>query len=60
VYLDDIGISIQNVEANRCWQTVIQLAKKLRGAVEVELEWRDKEGAAHPGEVATMRWPEEI
>jgi hypothetical protein len=57
VYLDDIDISIQNIEANRCWQTVLHLAKKLNGSVEVELEWRDKEGAAHPGRAAVLRWP---
>jgi hypothetical protein len=57
VFLRDIGISIQNVESNKCWRDALHLGKNLNGNIEVTLQWRDKEGAAHPGEVAVMRWP---
>jgi hypothetical protein len=50
------GISIQGVDAHDAWRISYGLARKLSLPIEVIFEWRDKEGAAHPGEIGTMGW----
>ena len=50
------GISVQGVDAHDAWRIAYGLARKLSLAVEVIFEWRDKEGAAHPGEIGTIGW----
>ena len=50
------GISVQGVDAHDAWRIAYGLARKLSLPVEVIFEWRDKEGAAHPGEIGTIGW----
>lgn len=50
------GISVQGVDAHDAWRIAYGLARKLSVPVEVIFEWRDKEGAAHPGEVGATGW----
>jgi hypothetical protein len=57
VFLRDIGLSVQNVEANKAWRDALHLAKKLEGSIQVTFDWRDKEGAAHRGRSGLLRWP---
>lgn len=56
VSLRDIGLSVQNVEANKAWRDALHLAKRLEGSIQVTFEWRDKEGAAHRGQTGLLRW----
>lgn len=57
VFLSDIGLSVQNVEANKAWRDALHLAKKLEGSIQATFDWRDKEGAAHRGQSGLLRWP---
>ncbi|HET6375034.1 MAG TPA: hypothetical protein VFF88_03210 [Methylocella sp.] len=50
------GISVQGVDALDAWRIAYGLARKLSVPIEVIFEWRDKEGAAHPGEIGTIVW----
>lgn len=50
------GISVQGVDAHDAWRIAYGLARKLTLPVDVIFEWRDKEGAAHPGEIGTIGW----
>jgi hypothetical protein len=54
-YLPEAGLSIQGVDAILAWQHSLKLARALKVEVELKLEWRQKEGAARPGEVALLR-----
>jgi len=55
-YLPAAGLSIQGQDSKRAWQHALHLARALGVPIEVELEWRHKDGAAHPGEAATIAW----
>jgi hypothetical protein len=50
------GISVQGVDAHDAWRIAYGLARKLSVPIEVIFEWRDKESAAHPGEVGATGW----
>jgi len=55
-YLPEAGLSIQGVDANLAWDHSLRLARALNIPVEIRLEWRRKEAAARPGEVAELKW----
>jgi hypothetical protein len=55
-YLAGADISLQGQDSNLSWQNSLRLAQKLGLPVEVEIEWYNKEGAAHPGKSGRMRW----
>lgn len=55
-YLPGADLSIQGVDANLAWQHSLKLARALKIPIEARFEWRDKEGAARPGETAILRW----
>lgn len=55
-YLPDADLSIQGVDANLAWDHSLRLARHLKVSLEAELEWRVKDGAAHPGETAVLCW----
>lgn len=50
------GISLQGVDAHDAWRITYGLARKLSLPVEVVFQWREKEGAAHPGEIGAVEW----
>jgi len=50
------GISVQNVESRRAWQCALSVAKHLNVEVSVSFRWRNKEGAARPGQAGVLRW----
>jgi hypothetical protein len=54
--LGTCGISVQGVDAHDAWRNTLGLARKLGLPVEVVFQWRDKEGAAHPGEIGSVEW----
>ena len=49
-FVDEIGISIQGVDANHAWDHALRLAKYLRQPIEALVEWRHNPKAANPGE----------
>ncbi|MDE2073133.1 MAG: hypothetical protein KGJ81_06805 [Alphaproteobacteria bacterium] len=49
-YLADIGISVQGQSANDAWRWIAHIARSLGVRVQVQFSWRNKEGAAYPGE----------
>jgi hypothetical protein len=55
-YLPQADLSIQGLEANLAWDHSLGLARHLRVPLRVKFEWRDKEGAARPGQRAVMEW----
>jgi len=57
-YIPDGDFSIQGVDANWCWEHTLQLAKVLKIPLRLRFVWRDKEGAAHPGQAGVLEWSE--
>lgn len=55
-YLPDADFSIQGVEANLAWDHSLKLARVVGIPLEVVFEWREKEGAAHPGQRGLLEW----
>ena len=55
-YLPEAGMSVQSQDANRAWQHSPRLARAIGVPISVRVEWRDKEEAAHPGELAEIQW----
>ena len=55
-YLPDADFSIQGVDANLAWDHSLGLARHLNISIEAQLEWRQKPGAARPGERAMLQW----
>ena len=54
--ISEIGISVQGVDADHAWEYALRLAIHLRVPVKAEIEWRQKDAAAHPGERGFMAW----
>lgn len=55
-YIPEAKFSIQGLDSNLAWSSSLRLAKKLGTSIEVEFDWYDKDGAAHPGQRGHMRW----
>ncbi|MEH1864431.1 MAG: hypothetical protein V7K69_05355 [Nostoc sp.] len=55
-YLPKVNISIQGVDSNLAWRNTLHLMKNLKMPIEIYFEWRDKEGAAYPGEKGNLSW----
>ncbi len=51
----DLSISVQNLPATEACGALVTVARALGIAVDVGFEWRDKEGAAFPGERARLQ-----
>ena len=58
-YFPKADLSIQGVEANKAWQSVLELAQYLSMPLEIVFEWYDKEGAVHPGQQGRLSWAPE-
>lgn len=55
-YLPKANISVQGVDANLAWRNTLHLMRNLKLPIEIYFEWRNKEGAAHPGEKGKLIW----
>jgi len=55
-YLPEADLSIQGVDANLAWDHSLGVARALKIPIQLRVEWRTKDGAAHPGEEATVEW----
>lgn len=49
-YAPEIDISIQYADANTAWRNSLHLARKLGVSIRAQFEWRNKKGAALPGQ----------
>ena len=49
-HLPALDISIQYTDSSKAWSYTYGLAHELGVPVDIQFEWRDKPGAAHPGE----------
>jgi len=55
-FVPEIGVSIQGVDAGHAWEYALRLAIHLKVQVKAEIEWRQNDKAAHPGERGFMFW----
>src|SRR6266542_4128399 len=55
-FVPEIGVSIQGVDAGHAWEYTLRLAIHLKVPVKAEIEWRNNDKAAHPGERGVMVW----
>lgn len=55
-YLHEVDFSIQGVDSNLAWDHSLRLARALRVPIKVTFEWRDKDGATHPGQTGVLEW----
>ena len=55
-FVPEIGVSIQGVDAGHAWEYALRLAIHLKVPVKAEIEWRNNDKAAHPGERGVMVW----
>jgi hypothetical protein len=55
-YLPEADLSIQGLDANLAWDHSLGLVRALEVPIRLRLEWRHKQGAAHPGESAVLEW----
>jgi hypothetical protein len=55
-YLPEVDLSVQGVDSNLAWDHSLGLARHLRIPIQVRFEWRDKDGAARPGQMAQLEW----
>lgn len=53
-YLAEIDVSFQGLSANDACGALVVAARNLRIELEIVFIWRDREGAAHPGERARL------
>jgi hypothetical protein len=55
-YLPQGDFSIQGVDASSSWDHALRIARTMSVPIKVTLEWRDKEGATHPGRRGLLEW----
>ena len=55
-YLHESDLSIQGADSNMAWDHSLRLARTLGISINVTLEWRDRDGAAHPGKTGVLEW----
>lgn len=60
-YMQDGDFSVQGVDANRAWEHSLAIAREEKIPIKVAFEWRDRDGAAHPGQTGVLEWtPKEL
>jgi hypothetical protein len=55
-YIPGIDVSIQYVDSNSAWRNSLHLARRVGCSLRVQFEWRNKKGAAYPGQSGVMSW----
>lgn len=56
-YIEEADVSYQGLEASRCVEAILALARAFQLAVNIEFVWRDKPGAHAPGKAGLIVWP---
>lgn len=54
-FFPELGISIQGQSASDAWRETKRLAQKYKIPIEVKFQWREKDGAQHPGKIGILR-----
>ena len=54
--VEDTNLWVPGMDSNQCWQRAFRLAQRTNTDIKVLVEWKDTEGAAHPGEKGMLRW----
>lgn len=55
-YVEDMDISITNVNANTAWRNALALAKQIKVSIKVKFRWSFNKRAAHPNEKGEISW----
>jgi hypothetical protein len=55
-YMQEGDFSVQGVDANRAWEHSLGIAREDEIPIKVKFEWRDRDDAAHPGEIGILEW----
>lgn len=55
-YLPEADLSIQGVDSNLACEHSFRLARAMNIPLRFEFEWREKDGAAYPGQTGEMEW----
>ena len=58
-YLSDVDLSLQGLSANNACVALVNSAASLKIRLEITFQWRLREGAAYPGEVAQLKLGDE-
>ena len=56
-YASHLNISVQDIDANRAFKTLLQIAKMLECELELKVTWTKKSKSKLPGEHAKLQWP---
>ncbi|MBC8469905.1 MAG: type I restriction enzyme HsdR N-terminal domain-containing protein [Planctomycetes bacterium] len=54
--LPGMNVSVQGVAAGNAWSLALLLAKELNVEITVRFRWREKDGAAYPGQEGLLQW----
>ena len=54
-YIESVNLSIQGQDSNAACRGILAMSRHLKMPVELEFMWRTKDGAAHPGKVASIK-----
>jgi hypothetical protein len=57
VYLKDADVSVQGMDADKAWDSAQGIAKAINARLSAVVLWRDKLGAANPGQTMRLEWP---
>lgn len=55
-YIPEHDFSLQGVDSNWGWSHSLRLARAMGVSIKITIEWRDREGAAHPGKRGVLEW----
>lgn len=59
-YIPEIDISVQGIDASSAWKLSKEIAQKINVSLKVDFMWRNRKGAAHPGENGQLSWLSKI
>jgi hypothetical protein len=54
-FFPELGVSIQGQSAPDAWKETKRLAQKYKIPAEVKFQWREKDGAQHPGKIGILK-----
>lgn len=54
-FLQEINVSVQGLSAHEACSALIDTARRINIDLEIVFRWREKEGAAHPGDIGRLR-----
>ena len=55
-FIEEVGFSMQGFDTKTSFKTIQNIVLKLRCPFKVKFQWRNKEGALHPGEYGIIQY----